>query len=142
MERRDWNVLVLAAAGGQALTPVQFQKALFLLERNLPVTVIGDDFYRFEPYNYGPFDSSVYSDALGLVNNQLALVSNQGRWKQYAATAAGIARAKDLEKALPPETAEYVRKIVSWVRGQSFTSLVQAIYKLYPDMKANSVFKD
>lgn len=142
MERRDWNLLVLAAAGGKTLTPVQFQKSLFLLGKNLPEEMIGEGYYRFEPYNYGPFDSSVYSDATSLVSSELVLLSDQGRWKQFAATAAGIDQAKELEKALPPETAEYVRKVVGWVRGQSFASLVQAIYKHYPEMKANSVFKD
>ena len=109
MERRDWNLLVLAAAGGDALTPVQLQKSLFLLGRTLPDTIIGEQFYRFEPYNYGPFDSSVYTDASILAYGKLAILSDQGRWKQYSATAAGLKRAKELEKGLAPEIADYIR---------------------------------
>jgi len=143
MERRDWNLLVLSAAGGTSLSPVQLQKSLFLLERNLPVEVRGEDFYHFEPYNYGPFDSNVYSDASILTFQGLAQSSQscQGNWTEYAATAEGMDRANVLKASLPRGVADYVGKIVQWVRGQSFTSLVRAIYERYPEMKEKSVFR-
>jgi hypothetical protein len=62
MERKHWTLLVLAAAGGDPLTPVQLQKTLFLLEKERP-EVSGRNYYRFTPYAYGPFDSRVYADA-------------------------------------------------------------------------------
>ena len=132
---------MLAAAEGEPFTPVQIQKSLFLLGKNLPESVIGKDFYRFEPYDYGPFDRSVYTDASILALERLAGVSTQGPWRQYLATPKGIERAKQIEGSLSPEIAEYIRSLVSWVRCQSFSSLVQAIYRYYPEMKANSVFE-
>jgi hypothetical protein len=140
MERRDWNLLVLAAAGGEPLTPVQLQKSLFLLGKAIPARLDSEDYYRFEPYNYGPFDSTVYLDAANIAYHRLALDSEQDRRKQYVATPRGIEKAKELEKALQPELVDYIHKLVAWVRAQSFTSLLQVIYQQYPEMKVNSVF--
>jgi uncharacterized protein len=140
MQRRDWNLLVLAAAEGQALSPVQFQKALFLISRNLPGEV-GENFYDFQPYNYGPFDADVYNDALSLVPEQLAAVSKSPQgWTEYSATPNGLARAKQIAEALDPKVSSYVERLVKWVRSQSFPALVRAIYHKYPEMKVNSVF--
>src|SRR5437764_1032670 len=87
MNRADWNLLVLAAAGGESLSPVQYQKALFLVSRNLPEEVLGGPLYNFEPYNYGPFDPAVYHDAIRLVAQRLAVISKSPRgWTQYEAT--------------------------------------------------------
>jgi uncharacterized protein len=142
MQRRDWNLLVLAAAEGQALSPVQFQKALFLISRNLPSEVLGDEFYDFQPYNYGPFDAEVYNDALQLVPEELAVVSKSPRgWTEYGATSIGIARAAKIAATLDPKIVSYVERLVKWVRSQSFPALVRAIYERYPEMRANSVFQ-
>jgi uncharacterized protein len=141
MQRRDWNLLVLAAAEGQALSPVQFQKALFLISRELPVADLSETFYNFEPYNYGPFDADVYNDALRLVPEELVVVSRSPRgWMEYSATPTGVERAKRIAESLDPAITNYVKRVVTWVRSQSFPALVRAIYQKYPDMKVNSVF--
>lgn len=41
---------------------VQLQKSLFVLGRRRAKD-LGGDFYNFQPYDYGPFDASVYHDA-------------------------------------------------------------------------------
>ncbi len=143
MCRRDWNLVVLASARGEPLSPLQLQKSLFLLGRNLPASVIGDDFYNFEPYNYGPFDARVYSDAAKLAFDGLATRLESGRrWTEYAATPKGMDRARQLEATVPTSISDYVKSLVSWVRSQSFPSLVRTIYRLYPEMRVNSVFDD
>jgi len=144
MERRDWNLLVLSAAGGEPLSPVQLQKALFLLGKNLPAKILGEDFYRFEPYNYGPFDSKVYLDAQTLSSLGLAAATRptRGGWEEYSATPSGVNKAKDLCDTLPQAVPEYITGIVTWVRSLPFASLVREIYRLYPDTKVNSVFRD
>ena len=62
MNRSDWALLAIASADGSSVSPVQLQKALFLLGEDLPKTKT-QSFYEFEPYHYGPFDQAVYSDA-------------------------------------------------------------------------------
>jgi hypothetical protein len=143
MEREDWNLLVLASAEGQPLSPVQLQKALFLVSRNLPPEVLGGPLYDFVPYNYGPFDGQVYDDARRLADEQFAQVSKSPRgWTQYAATPEGVERARIISETLKPDVVEYMATLVRWVRAQSFPSLVRTIYDRYPEMRANSVFQD
>jgi len=43
---------------------------------------------------------------------------------------------------LSDEVRKYLDDVVEWTRSLSFTELVKAIYQDYPDMKANSVFRD
>lgn len=141
MDRRDWNLLVLAAAKGEPLSPVQLQKSLFLIAKNLE-SAVGPGFYDFQPYNYGPFDALVYADAREHAVEGLAkVVATPGGWSEYTATPAGIVEAERIESQVPREAAEYVRRIVEWVRRQTFQSLVRSIYEKYPDMKVNSVFQ-
>jgi hypothetical protein len=142
MTKRDWTLLAIAAAEGEPLTPVQLQKALFLLGKMKPGSV-GRHYYKFIPYNYGPFDGSIYRDAESLAGDGYVAIqpSQQGKWVQYAATARGSLIAKQLEAAADPSAADYLRRVVVWVRSLSFQDLVKAIYTHYPEYKANSVFQ-
>src|SRR5215218_4144725 len=99
MERKDWNLLVIAAALGQPLSPVQLQKCLFILGRELP-NEVGSNYYEFIPYDYGPFAVEVYRDAEQLAAQGLVAIqiSSGQKWKQYAATPAGMANAKRLKE--------------------------------------------
>jgi hypothetical protein len=133
--------LAIAQAKGEALTPVQLQKILFLLGKEMPAAT-GKAFYSFHPYNYGPFDSQVYSDAELLSDMGLLSIQRPSRWAEYAVTPAGLVRAAELEKQASSEALSYLRKIVEWARSLSFQQLVRSIYKQYPEFRTNSVFQD
>lgn len=45
-------------------------------------------------------------------------------------------------RQLPPKAQTYIERVSTFVRGLSFTQLVSAIYKAYPEMRANSVFQE
>jgi uncharacterized protein len=140
MTRKDWTLLVIAAAGGHSLSPVQLQKALFLLGENLQ---LGAGFFHFTPYDYGPFDSAVYSEAEGLEREGLVRIETPPySYREYRATDEGRARAEALRPQLAEGVAGYVDQVVTWVRSRSFNDLVRAIYQAYPKMKANSVFRE
>ncbi len=134
-------MLAISYAKGAGLSPVQLQKSLFLLGKELPAEV-GQGFYFFQPYNYGPFDSSVYTDASLLAS--LGLVSKndfgQGFW-MYSATPEGLAYAEKLKIAAPQKAVSYLERIVPWAQSHSFASLVRAIYAKYPEYRQNSVFQ-
>ena len=143
LDRQDWTLLVLAAARGGSLQPVELQKALFLVSRNVPANE-RRDFYKFRPYDYGPFCGAIYSDAdtlqlLGLVEIDHPA---RARYRQYRATPVGIERANELRRKLGRETVAYLDRMVAWVQRLPFNELVRAIYKAYPEMRANSVFRD
>ncbi len=138
LQPRDWTLLALAAAGGREVSPVQLQKSMFLLGRQMPEAV-GDGFYKFEPYNYGPFDRRVYVDAEHMQAQGLTSLNNQGRFTTYAATPQGMRRALQLREA-NPRAAAYLDQVVKWALSLSFTQLVRAIYEQYPEMREKSVF--
>jgi hypothetical protein len=140
LKREEWALLAIAAAKGERLQPVQLQKVLFLLGKELPGAV-GKDYYHFTPYNYGPFDSQAYADAEALAAEGLVSIERPCRWAEYAATPAGLRRATELATDNHPAWA-YLQRVVEWARGLSFKALVRAIYAAYPEFRANSVFQD
>jgi DNA-binding PadR family transcriptional regulator len=139
--RQEWLLLALAHRNGEPMTPVQIQKAMFLMGMEAK-QLVGPGFYKFVPYNYGPFDANVYHDldmlaAKGLVTCD----SSPGRtWKMYAVTPGGLAEAARAKKTASKIAVGYLEKVVVWVCSLSFPALVRAIYAKYPKFKANSVF--
>ena len=139
--RSDWPLLALVRSPDLALTPVQIQKAMFLLGKNCEPAV-GANFYRFQPYNYGPFDSTVYSDAGMLAGLGMVAKNDSGSgYAEYAPTADGLLYAEKLKLGTPPKAISYLEKVVPWAQSLSFSALVRAIYAKYPEFKENSVFQ-
>lgn len=143
LSRQDWALLVIAAAKGETLTPVQLQKCLFLLGQEKS-DVIGSDYYDFVAYDYGPFSSDIYRDAEQLENDGSVIIkyAPHGRWKEYLATPSGMQCADALRQSIDPEVTSFIDECVKWARNLSFRALVKAIYQQYPEYRANSVFRD
>jgi hypothetical protein len=144
MTPKDWTLLVIASAAGAPVQPVQLQKALFLLSENLTdAQRQSDGFYEFEPYDFGPFAQAIYADADELEVEGLILItrSHSRAYREYVATPAGLQEAARLRDQLAPEVVEYLGRVMAWVRRLSFDQLVRAIYKKYPRMQANSIFR-
>ena len=110
MNRQDWLLLVLAAGKGKALSPIQLQKTLFLLKQTLPVNLTDEHFYRFFPYDYGPFASRIYQDAESLEKDGLVTIvpSSSGRWREYSIAPSGLHRAKVAESKLSDDVCAYI----------------------------------
>ena len=144
MKREDLLLAALAAAGGHAYQPVQVQKAMFLLDQNVPELITDGECYQFEPYDYGPFDKQVYKDAETLHEWGFAEITSSpnGRWKRYAASGEGLERGEAILNGLSDAHRTYIEAISQWVRSLSFNELVKSIYAVYPDMKKNSIFVD
>ena len=141
MKRTDWTLMALNAAGPDGLSPVQLQKTLFILSKQLP-DAVGDSFYNFVPYNYGPFDRAVYEDAEELARGgQIEITQRDGEnWNRYVITREGEV---DISRAVYEhrDAADYLERLVKWVQEQTFQGLVSAVYAKYPEMRANSVFQ-
>jgi hypothetical protein len=143
MKRRDLVLAALAAADGRPYTPVQIQKALFLISQNVPETVTEAPRFNFVPYDYGPFDQDVYSETEALARGGEAVIapSGSGRWNTFAASDAGLEHGKQILAAMPERSRKYIIEVSQWVRAKSFSGLVRSIYDAYPSMKAKSIFR-
>lgn len=141
MNRRDWLLLTIAAGGGDGLDPVQLQKGLFLLGAR-GRQYVGHGFYRFVPHNYGPFSKEIYEDAEQLAAEGLITKERRSRrpWSAFTITDAGRDRANLIAQG-SDKGAQFLASTVNWVKTLSFNDLVQTIYKLYPQYRANSVFR-
>jgi hypothetical protein len=139
--RQEWLLLALAHRNGQPMTPAQIQKTMFLVGTEAK-HLVGQGFYKFVPYNYGPFDASVYHDLDVMAQHGLVAGNSfPGRnWKVYAVTAAGLGQATAAKRSVDPSALSYLERVVDWVCSMSFPELVRAIYAKYPEYKANSVF--
>jgi len=139
VSKRDWLLLALSSKKPFCLTPVQVQKTMFLLREQVP-EALPSDFYSFEPYHYGPFDSTIYADLDVMVREGLVIVSNPARVRAYQLTSQGFEQAQRTRKAADDRTATYLETLVDWVTRLSFEQLVRAIYARYPQYKQNSIF--
>ena len=141
MDRRGILLAALASGSREEFSPVQLQKMMFLIDRNIGKALDGP-FFNFEPYDYGPFDVGVYNEFSTIALQQLGEVSGYGSYRRYRLNDEGRSRAQEVLNTITPEYRQYIEKIAHFVQSLSFGALVSTIYKHYPEMKANSVFKE
>ncbi len=143
MTRREIVLAMLAASGGRPYSPAQIQKAIFLVSRNLKDVIASGPRFKFEPYDYGPFDASVYHEIDDLEREGLSETGYtvDSRWREYRATPDGVAAGRKLLLAMPEKRRKYFEEVSRWVRSLTFAELVSAIYKEYPEMRARSIFR-
>ena len=141
----DKKLIVLAsfaASNGKTHTPAQIQKLLFLIDKSIPTMVQGPHF-NFKPYDYGPFDQSIYTVLEGLYQEGLVEIVESGQtWKKYSLTPKGQELGQEVLNSIESKGREFIREISMFVLSLSFPQLISAIYKAYPEMKQNSVFRD
>lgn len=138
---RQELVLAALSAGGRGVwfEPVQVQKLFFLIDREISRDVGGPHF-NFRPYDYGPFDSDVYTELERMEGTGLAHIA-AGYYRSYSLSEQGHARGAELLKGLPGRARDFITRAARWVNSLSFSQLVSAIYDKYPDMKAASIFR-
>jgi hypothetical protein len=145
MTRRDWLLLLIAASARPlGLDPVRVQKGMFLLAREAGLPP--GQRYGFRPYNYGPMSVELYADLGALERDGLVVrVPVAGfRWTCAALSDAGAARAAALEPVArreAPLAHRRLARIASLLDRLTFTELLQAVYRRYPEFAARSVFR-
>ena len=141
MKDREIVLAAMAAGGSEAVfDPVQIQKFIFLIDREIPDWVNGPHF-DFKPYHYGPFDKTLY-DVLGaLADGDWVAIDRTGQYPKYVLTTSGLKEGRSLLAPLPGPVVRYLARASSWVRLMTFRQLLAAIYDHYPDMAANSIVR-
>jgi DNA-binding MarR family transcriptional regulator len=142
-ERQGLVLAALASSPGASFAPVQLQKLFFLIDENI-ADELGGKLFRFEPYDYGPFDKDVYTELGRLEQQGLANISRveTSERRRYTLTAEGQTSGAEILASLTPRAQAYIGRVSAWVRGLTFAQLVGSIYKAYPSMRTNSVFED
>lgn len=131
----------MAQGHGASYTPVQLQKLFFLIDKNIGKE-LGGPFFNFQPYHYGPFDSEVYSSAARLSMFDLVDINQEiNSVRTYRLTVKGQEKGEEILSALEPDYREYIARIEDFVRRLGFKELIEAIYRAYPEMKVNSIFR-
>lgn len=141
MDRNALILAALAAAGeGAGFTPVQVQKLFFLIDKEAH-HLVGGPHFSFQAYDYGPFDRSVYDAIEALAPAGDTSIRLSGKYRTYGLTHQGFAKGIAAQEELSDGARSYLEQLAGWVRGQTFEQLVASIYKRYPEMKENSVFR-
>ncbi len=139
--RQKVVLAALAADPGAKFAPVQVQKMFFLMDENI-AKEFGRKHFNFEPYDYGPFDKSVYDELESLSRLGLVAVENpeSRAQRRYALSIEGQDLGAEALGSFSEKASEYVAQLSKWVRSLSFAELVGAVYRAYPRMKENSIF--
>lgn len=141
MEKKDFVLGVLAASNEAEHTPVQVQKLFFIIDKEISKSM-GGPYFNFTAYDYGPFDSQVYFELKKLEEEgDVEILQGVSGLRRYRLTVQGQGKGMNLLKSWDRKIADYIIALSGWVRSLTFTELVSAIYKTYPEMKANSVFR-
>jgi hypothetical protein len=142
MKREDF-VLAVLSTSPTFWTPVQVQKLFFLLDRKLGPRIDGPVF-NFIASDYGPYDADVYHviDQLEKDGWMIVRGRNGFKSKEYVLYPIGVDLGRELFAELEPRVRMYINTLSEWVRKCSFSELVAAIYKEYPEMRANAVFRE
>ncbi len=139
MERTDWLLLFIGLPGGRYATDqLRIMKGMFLLDQEGPQELRG--LYRFQAYDYGPFDSSIYSDLDALSKAALISITGGGgsSRREYDVTAMGRERVVRLEREVTPTALEEVQRVRSTVTSLGFTDLLKKVYGDYPHFATRS----
>ncbi len=139
MTKQEIVLATLASGKTNFFSPVQVQKLFFLVDKKIGAS-IGGPFFDFTAYNYGPFDTEVYSTLEILAENKLVSIV-RGWVRSYMLTPEGVKKGKEILNGMEPKFREYLATLSDYVTSLGFAELVTAIYNEYPEMKVNSVFR-
>lgn len=140
MSRLDFIMAVMSRARTRRYSPCQVQKLLFLLDRRL-IDRLGGPLFNFKPEAYGPLDLSIYDDLRSLEGQEYVEIDDrQFGVSSYRLTDEGVDKGVEEFNKLSGDVRDYLEVMVSFVRSLSFTELVAAVCKEYPEMKENLVF--
>src|SRR5437879_5556575 len=80
--------------------------------------------FRFKPYNYGPFDKTVYAELEALAKAGYVEIITRGNLQEFRLTPTGQQIGNSILTYLPSAARDYVQKVSAFVRRLSFSDLV------------------
>ncbi len=144
-DRQKIVIAAMAAVPAASFESVHVQKLFFLIDERLADKIGGRQF-NFQPYHFGPFDKSVYEelavlDKKGLV--EIGHIMIRGRpHRSYSLSVDGQREGRENLENFNENVRDYLTKLSTWVRDLSFAQLVGSIYRAFPEMRKNSIFRE
>jgi hypothetical protein len=137
-------LLLFFLGSNHALDPIRIMKGLFLFNMKArPDWLTPEARYTFKAYSYGPYSSKLTSDLRDLsLKGYLTESQAPGQsWHYYSLTEQGRRTASENQDAIDPSALTYLHELRDYVSRLSFSALLKAVYKMYPEYAVNSVFK-
>ena len=119
------------------VSPIQIMKGLFLASKELKL----NNFYKFEPYLYGPCSFEVYQDINQLLTENLITMIKifPSYWAYYKITPQGAQKSRKILQTMNRELLEKLKEIKELVVNKSFIELLKYVYEKYPEYSINSI---
>src|SRR5690242_5263796 len=110
MTHMEIMLAALASGAHEEFSPVQLQKMMFLIDRNIG-PALGGPFFDFKPYDYGPFDVGVYNQFAIISACELGDSYGDGKNRRYRLNDEGRARAQEVLAKMAPEARSYIKQV-------------------------------
>jgi uncharacterized protein YwgA len=138
--------LILAAFGASKIhsyEPVQIQKLIFIFQKRASQLFEVEPF-DFRAYDYGPFSVDIYSCLDELAAEGYIIIEGEpfSRYRRYCLSESGKEKAISFLGLITEPYKKYLCQLVNWIQYLSFSQIVGAVYKEFPEMRAHSVFRD
>jgi len=145
MDRADLPLLLASDLPGAPdarfpLDRIRLQKAIFLLTQRGPAR--WRRCYTYEPYNWGPYSSTLNSDVGFLVaTDQLAVEPFTGsRYGTYKTTRMVDDRVRRAWDECSQDERKFLSHVKHYVTSRSFNTLLREVYAAYPEYASKSLF--
>jgi uncharacterized protein YwgA len=128
----------------------RFQKLIFLMQKEGNLDQLDPaDTYRFEPYDYGPFSSSLYDDLddhieRGLIEDSMEEIDEEDDIVKYEYRLEQEGREFVEDRLSDSEIKRIVReaeRIVKEYGSLRLPELIDVVYSKYPKYAENSVLR-
>jgi DNA-binding PadR family transcriptional regulator len=142
--KSDVALLLFLLDSDQRLDPIRIMKGMFIFSMEAPETWLAKyERYRFIPYSYGPYSRDVDDSLDQLVEHGYVKISKMAgkSWNYYYLSDKGRQKAQELAQIMPPEAANYLRKIRDFVLRVDLRKLLDTVYTKYPSYATKSVFR-
>ncbi len=138
LTKQEWILLILRQA---PLDRIHIMKTLFLLWHRSGRNI--KDFFKFEPYLYGPCSFEVYAELRYLEDSGFIIRPPHltPQWVNYYLTEKGREKAEEAAKKAETEM-PIIKDVVDEISHLSFYELLQKVYTEAPDFAVNSMFKE
>lgn len=138
LAKKDWILLALRQT---PLDRIHIMKTLFLIWHRSGRKMT--DYFRFEPYLYGPCSFEVYSvlESLQADGYIVQPPHPTPQWINYYLTEKGRKQAEEAANSASPETLRFIETVVKEVSELNFYGLLRKVYAEAPDFAVNSMFR-